>query len=443
MKAKNYIIDIILILLYTAASNCGIFIIGRYEYLVFAVPVLIAVNLIAGAGYSDIPTTRLKMVNHGTVCIEVFYFSLIIGIFWQAAIGVQYIPDEALRQNFYISAGMFAICEFVIFWNGIISVYCSSVQLGIRIRVIGLLVGMIPLANLMALWVIMRTCREEVTFETEKSLLNLSRAEDKVCATKYPILLVHGFFFRDYKHFNYWGRIPFELSANGAIVYYGEQQSAASVADSAEELSKRIKQIVEDTGCGKVNIIAHSKGGLDTRCAIHNGMAPYVASLTTVSTPHRGCLFADALLKKISPKVQQKVADAYNYTQKKLGDKNPDFLAGVYDLTAEKCAVYDKEFTVPEGIYCQSFGSELKHGGYAKFPLNFCYHIVKSYGGRNDGLVAYDSFSFGEKFTYIVPRHGRGISHGDMIDLNRENIKDFDVREFYVKMVSDLKDRGL
>ena len=36
----------------------------------------------------------------------------------------------------------------------------------------------------------------------------------------------------------------------------------------------------------------------------------------------------------------------------------------------------------------------------------------------------------------------RGISHGDMIDLNRENIDGFDVREFYVKIVNDLKLRG-
>lgn len=30
-----------------------------------------------------------------------------------------------------------------------------------------------------------------------------------------------------------------------------------------------------------------------------------------------------------------------------------------------------------------------------------------------------------------------------MIDLNRENIPDFDVREFYVELVHDLKSRGL
>lgn len=36
----------------------------------------------------------------------------------------------------------------------------------------------------------------------------------------------------------------------------------------------------------------------------------------------------------------------------------------------------------------------------------------------------------------------RGISHGDMIDLNRENIPGFDVREWYVQLVQRLKRKG-
>jgi triacylglycerol lipase len=36
----------------------------------------------------------------------------------------------------------------------------------------------------------------------------------------------------------------------------------------------------------------------------------------------------------------------------------------------------------------------------------------------------------------------RGISHGDMIDLNRENIKGLDIREFYVGLVSELREKG-
>lgn len=42
----------------------------------------------------------------------------------------------------------------------------------------------------------------------------------------------------------------------------------------------------------------------------------------------------------------------------------------------------------------------------------------------------------------IEHRGKRGISHGDVIDLFRENIKDFDVREFYVDIVKELKEQG-
>ena len=53
-------------------------------------------------------------------------------------------------------------------------------------------------------------------------------------------------------------------------------------------------QIIQKTGCEKVNIIAHSKGGLESRYAISQlGLSPYVASLTTINTPHHGCTFVD------------------------------------------------------------------------------------------------------------------------------------------------------
>ena len=55
-------------------------------------------------------------------------------------------------------------------------------------------------------------------------------------------------------------------------------------------------------------------------------MDKYVASLTTINTPHRGCIFVDNLLTKISVNVQNKIANAYNTSLKKLGDKNPKFM---------------------------------------------------------------------------------------------------------------------
>lgn len=302
---------------------------------------------------------------------------------------------------------------------------------------------MIPIANLIALNIIIKTVRREVIFESERDEKNASRENQQMCKTKYPLLLVHGVFFRDSKYFNYWGRIPEELQLNGATVYYGEHHSAASVADCGEELTLKIKEIVSETGCEKLNIIAHSKGGLDCRYAIAKcGAAPYIASLTTINTPHDGCLFADYLLEKISPEIKESVADIYNKALRKLGEENPNFISAVSDLTAAACKKFNEEMPNPQNIYCQSVGSVLKNAGSGKFPLNFSYHLVKYFDGPNDGLVSTKSFDWGEKFTLLEPPGKRGISHGDMIDLNRENIEGFDVRDFYVDLVSDLKNKG-
>lgn len=97
--------------------------------------------------------------------------------------------------------------------------------------------------------------------ERMRDLRNRERKEQQICQTKYPILMVHGVFFRDFEHLNYWGRIPAELERNGATVYYGNHNSASAVRDSARELAVRVHQIIEETGCEKLNIIAHSKGG--------------------------------------------------------------------------------------------------------------------------------------------------------------------------------------
>ena len=308
---------------------------------------------------------------------------------------------------------------------------------------IGILCGLIPVAHLFVLKTIISTCRAEVEFENEKEQLNAQRRDRQICKTKYPLLLVHGVFFRDYKAVNYWGRIPKELERNGATVFYGNHQSALSVADSGSELAQRIKQIVSETGCEKVNIIAHSKGGLDCRYAVsHCGADAYTASLTTINTPHRGCRFADYLLEKIPEGVKNSIAKSYNAALRKAGDDNPDFLAAVTDLTDKNCSMLNQTTADMPEIYYQSVGSKLNKATNGKFPLNFTYHIAKHFNGANDGLVSESSFRWGENYTFLTVPGKRGISHGDMVDLNRENIPGFDVREFYVQLVADLKNKG-
>ena len=103
----------------------------------------------------------------------------------------------------------------------------------------------------------------------------------------------------------------------------------------------------------------------------------------------------------------------------------------------------EDKFSFPEGIYTQSVGSVMSRPQKGRFPLNISYRYVKNFDGENDGLVGESSFAWGEKYTLLRTEGKRGISHGDMIDLNRENIKDFDVRAFYTELVNDLRERGL
>ncbi|MEE0875464.1 MAG: triacylglycerol lipase [Ruminococcus sp.] len=385
--------------------------------------------------------TRLRICAEGTDLLLSFLIAAAMSLAGYIIAAFFLLPHAAL--SFFISAAVTAAVLSVVFWNGIIRVYLTSVQLGIKIRVIGILCGLIPVAHLFVLKTIISTCRAEVEFENEKEQLNAQRRDRQICKTKYPLLLVHGVFFRDYKAVNYWGRIPKELERNGATVFYGNHQSALSVADSGSELAQRIKQIVSETGCEKVNIIAHSKGGLDCRYAVsHCGADAYTASLTTINTPHRGCRFADYLLEKTPEGVKNSIAKSYNAALRKAGDDNPDFLAAVTDLTDKNCSMLNQTTADMPEIYYQSVGSKLNKATNGKFPLNFTYHIAKHFNGANDGLVSESSFRWGENYTFLTVPGKRGISHGDMVDLNRENIPDFDVREFYVQLVADLKNKG-
>ena len=397
------------------------------------------------------PTKRIDQLSAGCELLRLFLITATINVVWMllwlpAAIRMAKgggFFSGLLLVIWIINVIPMVVLEAILFWNGMIRVYLTSVQLGLKHRILAALCGWIPFLNIWYLTKIIRIASDEVEFETEKWELDEVRAENEACKTKYPILLVHGVFFRDFRYLNYWGRIPKELKRNGAAVYYSQQQSAASVEDSGRELAARIRAILDETGCEKVNIIAHSKGGLDSRAAIaHAGCAPYVATLTTINTPHRGCIYAEYLLNKVPEAARQKVAAAYNATLKRLGDENPDFLAAVTDLTESACLARNETTPDMPGVLYESVMSYCRKARHGKFPLNATYPVVKHFDGKNDGLVSVDSAKWGTRFTLLEPVGKRGISHGDVVDLNRENIPGFDVREFYVNLAADLKKRG-
>jgi len=433
-------INIVYSVLVSFVANTYILVDVSYWFLLLLIPIFLFINLFAGILTSETKRWRLRFCHHGGVLLGAFAISLLVSILYHAILAICTFKSN-LALFIRSTEWCVAVSEYI-FWNGILCVYATSKHLGVKWRVVGAICGLVPIINLIALAVIVDIVMDELEYEFELERIE-QNGERERCKTKYPILFVHGVFLRDSKHFNYWGRIPRSLKARGATVYYGDHQSALAVADSGYELAARIRYIIDRYKCEKVNIIAHSKGGLDCRYAISEyGIAPYVASLTTINTPHRGCLFADRLLSLATDKFKKYISTAYNVTMRDLGDDDPDFMAAVTDLTAAECTKRNDKLTFPAGIYTHSVGSVLRKWRTGQFPFNVFYHYVKRYDGLNDGLVGEGSFAWGDKYTLITVEGVHGVSHADVTDFTRANVKNFDVLEFYSSLVEDLKNRG-
>lgn len=341
-----------------------------------------------------------------------------------------------------VAAGGLAAALFLI--AGYFLVLFNSKHLRVVWRVLLLITWWIPLWNIVLFIKVFSITNGEYKHSLRHEDLMKVHVENLDCETKYPIIMVHGIFFRDWQLLNYWGRIPRELTRCGARIFYGSQQSAASVAESAGELAETIRKVIESTGSEKVNIIAHSKGGLDSRYAISKlGMADFVASLTTVNTPHSGCVWVRELLDKTPKPVIGGIAKRYNRIFFKLGDKAPDFISGLNDLTDTAAKKFNEEAPDHPGVYYQSVMSLMSGAASAGFPLNLGHHFVMKYDREiNDGLVARSSALWGNPLGEIRTGKKRGVSHGDMVDLFREDIPGFDVTAYYADIVRSLRQMG-
>jgi len=268
------------------------------------------------------------------------------------------------------------------------------------------------------------------------------------CKTKYPILLIHGTGFRDRKHLNYWGRIPKALENQGATLFYGHQDSWGSVEYNAEIMKNNLNKILVDTNCEKVNIIAHSKGGVEARYMISSlMMADKIASLTTIATTHHGSKTVDLLLKL--PKWLYKIVALFtNLFFRMLGDKNPDF----YTASRQFGTLHMKEFNeqnpdVPS-VYYQSYAAVMKNP-FSDILLFWPNLFVWLIEGENDGLVTPASATWANFKGILHGRSLRGISHADEVDARRMNYTRktsksgiSDIRDLYIDIVAGLKQMG-
>jgi pimeloyl-ACP methyl ester carboxylesterase len=107
-----------------------------------------------------------------------------------------------------------------------------------------------------------------------------------------PVLLIHGYM----SDASVWKKWEDLLKKDGVPVFpvtFGQSDDkCGSAAEHAKELSTQISNIKEQTGQSKVNIVGHSKGGLDARVYLANGTKD-VSNLIMIGTPNAGSPLAE------------------------------------------------------------------------------------------------------------------------------------------------------
>ncbi len=255
---------------------------------------------------------------------------------------------------------------------------------------------------------------------------------------KYPIILIHGIMLKDVLHFKAFGRIEKMLKLQGYRVYTSPHDGLGTISGNAEQIKSFIFEVLEKEKNTKVNIIAHSKGGLDALYMIDRlDMTKYVASITFLSTPHKGSVIASKLYTL--PKLfRNSIAFSLDLIYRIAGDKQPNALEVCRSLMLSEENVFEC-FHSHDGIYMQSFSSEMKNGK-DDFVMRIPLHFSRHYEGKpTDGMVSADSAQYG---NYRGNATEHSISHSQIVDFMLHKSKKEKVYGFYSKLCRELEEFG-
>ncbi|MCK6513298.1 hypothetical protein L6R29_25490 [Myxococcota bacterium] len=239
--------------------------------------------------------------------------------------------------------------------------------------------------------------------------------------SRFPIVLMHGFMGTD-KYFgflDYYYKVKPHLESKGYSIFTPVVQPIASSSTRVQSLKGQIDDIFLQTGTRKVNLIAHSQGGVDGRLLIvSQSYANLVASLTTISTPHRGVPVPNLLIQP-SEELGEKNMEDYN---KKYPD---DPRVKYYSWAGVTCGLLDSD--------CRK-----KYKDEVVDPfISAIYVTLKELRGPNDGIVTVESAKWGTFLGEIPADHFDEV--GQIADTNNTA---FNHLEFYLNEARRLTKAG-
>jgi len=274
-----------------------------------------------------------------------------------------------------------------------------------------------------------------------------SAGDSAKCDTKFPIVMAHGMGAQAkiVDIVDYWWGLEDALEDEGADVYITSVNGMDSTANKAASFKKQVLEILAITKKSKVNIIGHSHGTLYTRYAITNlGLSDKVASYTGLSGPHRGSSVADFIFKIVPNQGWTLVGDALDivYTFV-MGDENPNSLQNGIEMTRPFMQnTFNKNCPDVSGLYYQSYTSKVRYASNS-IILEIPWLICLAYEGENDGLVSVSSAKWGN-FRGVIEGAwwSGGVDHLNIVNQFFGVTPGFDAPQFYIDMVSDLKEKG-
>ncbi|HYD43499.1 MAG TPA: hypothetical protein VEB43_21900 [Anaeromyxobacter sp.] len=240
---------------------------------------------------------------------------------------------------------------------------------------------------------------------------------------RHPIVLAHGLFGFDevgvgaIRH-AYWKGIRDALEKDGNKVVVPRVPPCGSVAERAAALTRALSVLDEK----RVNVLAHSMGGLDARYAVTNlGLAARVAALVTVGTPHRGSPLAD-----LSTDVARKIG-----LQRVLETAGVP-LDAFHDLATARMARFNEEVSDVRSVAYASVVGVVRRKRKANPLLVPSYLWMKKSWGVSDGVVPASSQRWGEVLAEVEADHWAQTGWS----------RHFDAAEFWVRLVRELRAMG-
>ncbi len=268
---------------------------------------------------------------------------------------------------------------------------------------------------------------------------------DKI-STRYPIIMVHGFSgFKNIGPIEYFYNVPDTLTSLGYDVHIAKLDPYNSIEVRGGQLANFVDEVLLKTDAYKVNIIAHSQGGLDSRYVISALMkAEKIASLITVATPHYGTPLADFILA--DPTGAGKAAfDAILVVMGAALDSESkaNAMASLHSLSvAYITGEFNKKYQDDPGVKYFSYAGKTCRvwencGDTVDVEISLTYELLRSQVGDNDGIVPTASAMWGNFLGVLPADHFDEV--GQVAGVTNEN---FNHIEFYKSLARLLVDEG-